>query len=57
MLIVQSLPLFMMGSIIRAGIGGFMVALALWLLWRTAQRGWILEPVEPLGAKPTVEPA
>jgi putative tricarboxylic transport membrane protein len=57
MLIVQSLPLFMMGSSVRMGIGAVMVALGLWLLWRTHQSGWALDPSDSLGPKTTIEPA
>jgi len=45
MLIALSVPLYMMGSGVRIGIGAAMTALGLWLLWRAQQSGWALTPV------------
>ena len=45
MLIALSVPLFMMQDAVRTGVGGVMVALGLWLLWRAKQSGWALTPV------------
>jgi putative tricarboxylic transport membrane protein len=40
MLIALSVPMFMMDSAVRSGIGVAMIAGGLWLLWRAHQRGW-----------------
>ncbi|MEX2614956.1 MAG: tripartite tricarboxylate transporter permease [Alphaproteobacteria bacterium] len=57
MVMIQSIPLFMMGSPVRMGIGSLMVALGLWMLWRTHQKGWALDPADGMLIKPKIEPA
>ena len=57
MLMVQSIPLFMMDSTPRIVVGAAMVALGLYLLWRTHQNGWALDKADVMDHKPTIEPA
>jgi putative tricarboxylic transport membrane protein len=42
MLATLSIPMFMMDSAVRTGIGVVMIATAMWLLWRSHQNGWAL---------------
>jgi putative tricarboxylic transport membrane protein len=42
MLIALSVPMFMMDSAVRSGIGVAMIAGGLSLLWRAHQRGWVV---------------
>ena len=37
-----SVPLFMMGGAVRPGVGGALLALAAWMLFRRWRRGWAL---------------
>jgi putative tricarboxylic transport membrane protein len=57
MLVVQAVPLFLMNSPVRIGIGAVMVALGLWILWRTHQKGWALDPTDVIDSKAKIEPA
>lgn len=58
MLICQAIPLFMMGSSIRIGIGSLMVAFGAWLLWRAYQSGWALRASDVMDHEaPKIEPA
>jgi putative tricarboxylic transport membrane protein len=57
MLIAQSIPLFMMGNVVRAAIGVTMIAIALWLLWRSHQSGWTPDSAEASQPKVHIEPA
>ena len=57
MLIAQSVPLFMMGSVTRTVIGIAMVAFGLWLLWRSQRSGWALSADDVMEHQPKITPA
>jgi hypothetical protein len=57
MLVTLSVPLFMMAVPVRIGIGVFMVALALWLLWRAHQSGWRPDASKATEHDAHIEPA
>ena len=63
MLIAQSIPLFMMGNVVRAAIGAAMVALKIvperqiGLLWRSHQSGWTPDSTQASQPKVHIEPA
>ena len=57
MLLALSVPMFMMGTHVRTGIGAVMVALALWLLWRAHQGGWTPNRADAAEHQPHIEPA
>jgi putative tricarboxylic transport membrane protein len=56
MLIALSVPMFMMDSAVRSGIGVAMIAGGLWLLWRAHQHGWAVTG-EGGVETPRIEPA
>ncbi|HSR73125.1 MAG TPA: hypothetical protein VLL72_12155, partial [Kiloniellales bacterium] len=47
-----SLPLFMMGGLVRPVIGGVLLAGAAVLIWRAQKRGWRVDPSERLETLP-----
>ena len=55
MLTVLSVPLFMMEDIVRSGLGVALIAIALWMLWKAHQDGWV--PNAGLDHQPRIEPA
>jgi len=57
MLVALSVPMFMMGTHVRTGIGVVMVALALWMLWRAHQNGWTPSRASAAEHKVHIEPA
>ena len=58
MLIGQAIPLFMMGSSVRVGIGSLMIAFGAWLIWRAYQSGWALSSKSVMDHEaPKIEPA
>jgi putative tricarboxylic transport membrane protein len=58
MLIALSVPMFMMDSAVRSGIGVAMIAGGLWLLWRAHQHGWAVTGEGDVGVEtPRNEPA
>lgn len=57
MLLALSIPMYMMGTGTRIGVGIFMNLIALWLLWRAHQAGWQPDPSKTAEHKPRIEPA
>jgi len=57
MLMCLSVPLFMMNTPIRMGIGIAMIALGAWLLWRSHRTGWAVDAADTVEHKPTIEAA
>ncbi len=57
MLVALSVPMFMMGTHVRTGIGVVMVALALWMLWRAHQSGWTPNRASAAEHEVHIEPA
>jgi len=59
MLAALSVPMFMMDSAVRAGIGGVMIAIGAWLLWRSHRRRWALPQAtsDPRVDSAHIEPA
>ena len=57
MLMCLSVPLFMMNTPIRMGIGIVMIGLGAWLLWRSHRTGWAVDAADTVEHKPTIEAA
>jgi putative tricarboxylic transport membrane protein len=55
MLVVLSVPLFMMVDVTRTVMGVALIAIALWMLWKAHRGGWV--PNAGLDHQPRIEPA